>query len=156
MAGKSNPAAKAATKLEITRLFDAPPELVFKVWTSAEHVARWLGPKDFTCTSCRVDFQPGGVWRACIRSPEGTDYWCSGVYRQITAPTSIVFTFAWEEEGDGGRETQVTVTFAAEGGKTRMTFVQTPFRSVESRDSHMGGWSECFERLAAYIAKVAA
>lgn len=145
---------KVAPKLEITRLFDAPPELVFKVWSSAEHVARWLGPKDFTCTSCKIDFRPGGTWRASIRSPEGNEYWFTVVYRQITPPSSIAFTFAWEEPD--ALETLVTVTFAAESGKTRMTFVQTPFASVESRDSHTEGWSECFERLGAYIAKVAA
>jgi uncharacterized protein YndB with AHSA1/START domain len=145
---------KSVPKLEITRLFDAPPELVFKVWSSAEHVARWLGPKDFTCTSCKIDFRPGGTWRASIRSPEGNEYWFTVVYRQITPPSSIAFTFAWEEPD--ALKTLVTVTFAAESGKTRMTFVQTPFASVESRDSHTEGWSECFERLGAYIAKVAA
>lgn len=154
MAGKSSAAVQTAPKLEITRLFDAPPELVFKVWSSAEHVARWLGPKDFTCTACEIDFRPGGAWRACIRSPEGADYWFRVVYRQITAPNRIAFTFAWEEPD--ALETQVTVTFATENGKTRMTFTQTPFRSAESRDSHAGGWSECFDRLGAYISKVAA
>lgn len=153
MAGKSS-AVQTEPRLEIVRVFDAPPELVFKVWSSAEHVARWLGPKDFTCTSCEMDFRAGGAWRACIRSPEGAEYWFSVVYQQITPPGRIAFTFAWEEPD--ALETLVTVIFAAEGGKTRMTFTQTPFRSVESRDSHQGGWSECFERLGAYIAKVAA
>ncbi len=154
MAGKSSAAMAPAPKLEITRLFDAPPELVFRVWSSAEHMARWLGPKDFTCTSCQIDFRPGGAYRACIRSSEGTEYWFHGIYRQITVQAEIICTFAWEEPD--ALETLVTVTFAAERNKTRMTFVQTPFSSVESRDSHEGGWSECFERLGAYIAKVAA
>lgn len=142
----------AAPKLGISRVFDAPRELVFEAWSSAEHMARWLGPKDFTCTSCELDFRPGGAWRACIRSPEGADSWCSGSYRQITRPGKIVFTFRWEEEN--AMETLVTVTFTSEGGKTRMSFDQAPFSSVESRDSHERGWSECFERLGAYIAKV--
>lgn len=144
-----------ALKLDITRTFDAPQALVFKVWSSAEHVSRWLGPKDFTCTHCKVDFRPGGAWRACIRAPEGKEYWCGGTYRDIAPPRSLAFTFAWEEDGARAQETIVTVSFEAEGGKTRMNFVQTPFDTVENRDSHHGGWSECFDRLAAYI-KVAA
>lgn len=154
MAGKSSAAMKTAPRLEIVRLFNAPPELVFKVWSSAEYVSQWLGPKDFTCGSCKIDFRPGGTWRASIRSPEGNEYWFTVVYRQITPPSRIDFSFRWEQ-GDE-LDTEVTVTFAAEGNKTRMTFVQTPFRSVESRDSHEGGWGECFDRLVAYVEQVAA
>jgi uncharacterized protein YndB with AHSA1/START domain len=154
MAGKGSAAMKTAPKLEITRLFDAPQELVFKVWSSAEHVARWLGPKDYTCTSCKIDFRPGGTWRAAIRSPEGAEYWFSVVYRQITPPSRIACSFHWEQ-GDE-LDTEVEVTFAAEGNKTRMTFIQTPFRSVESRDSHVDGWNSCFNRLVAYAEQVAA
>lgn len=154
MAGKSSAAMQTVPKLEIARVFDAPRELVFQVWSTAEHMSGWLGPKDFTCTSCTMDFRPGGAWRACIRSAEGADSWCGGTYRRIAPPSEIVFTFTWEE--DGALETLVAITFAAEGSKTRMTFTQSPFKSVESRDSHTGGWSECFERLGAYIAKVTA
>ncbi len=154
MAGESSAAVQTAPTLEIIRLFDAPQELVFKVWSSAEHVARWLGPKDYTCSSCKIDFRPGGTWRAAIRSPEGVDSWFSVVYRQITPPSSIAFSFRWEQ-GDE-LDSEVTVTFAAEGNKTRMTFVQTPFKSVESRDSHAGGWGSCFDRLVAYAELVAA
>jgi uncharacterized protein YndB with AHSA1/START domain len=152
--GESSAAMPAASTLEITRLFDAPQELVFKVWSSAEHVARWLGPKDFTCSSCKIDFRPGGSWRAAIRSPEGNEYWFSAVYRQITPPSSIALSFHWEQ-GDE-LDSEVTVTFAAEGNKTRMIFVQTPFKSVESRDSHEGGWGSCFDRLVAYAEQAAA
>lgn len=154
MAGEGSAAVQTAPTLEITRLFDAPQELVFKVWSSAEHVARWLGPKDYTCSSCKIDFRPGGTWRAAIRSPEGVDSWFSVVYRQITPPSSIAFSFRWEQ-GDE-LDSEVTVTFSTEGNKTRMTFVQTPFKSVESRDSHAGGWGSCFDRLVAYAELVAA
>jgi uncharacterized protein YndB with AHSA1/START domain len=145
---------EAPPQLEISRLFDAPRDLVFKVWSSAEHMAGWLGPKDFTCTSCKADFRVGGTLRACISGPEDQNYWFNGIYREIVPGTRLVFTFRWEEED--ALDTLITVSFTDEGGKTRMTFTQTPFRSVEIRDSHAGGWSECFERLAAYIARVAA
>jgi uncharacterized protein YndB with AHSA1/START domain len=141
--------------LEITRILDAPRSLVFKVWTTPEHWARWLGPRGFTTPSCEMDFRPGGAYRACIRSPEGTDYWMRGVYREIVEPDRIVFTFAWEDEkGEPGHETLVTVTFAEQGGKTKLTFHQAVFETIADRDSHHEGWSESLDRLEAYLASI--
>lgn len=139
-------------QLTITRLFDAPRSLVFKVWTQPEHFSRWLGPKDFTTIGCQMNVQVGGMYRACIRSPEGTDYWMQGIYREIIEPERLVFTFAWEDENSQPKhETLVTVTFEEQGNKTLMTFQQAIFESIESRDSHNTGWSECFDRLATYL-----
>jgi uncharacterized protein YndB with AHSA1/START domain len=154
-AGKTSAAAETAQReLVITRLLDAPRELVFKVWTQPEHLVRWWGPKDFTAPHLKMDVRVGGAYRANIRSPEGTDYWMRGVYREVTPPERLVFTFAWEEDGERGLDTLVTVTFADQGGKTRLTFRQAPFQSDAERDSHHGGWSECFDRLAGYLAKL--
>jgi uncharacterized protein YndB with AHSA1/START domain len=66
-------------------------------------------------------------------------------------PERLVFTFIWDDEPD--HEMLVTVTFADRSGKTEMTFRQAPFTSVESRDSHVEGWDECFDRLEAYVAR---
>ncbi len=146
----TNPTAQH--ELVITRTFDAPRTLVFKAWSAAEHMVRWLGPKDYTAPHCTMDFRVGGAYRACIRSPEGKEYWMRGIYREIVAPERIVFTFSWEEEGERGRENLVTITFAEQGNKTRMTFRQAFFESVSERDSHNGGWTSCFDRLAQYLA----
>jgi uncharacterized protein YndB with AHSA1/START domain len=142
----------AQHELIITRTFDAPRALVFKAWSAPEHMVRWLGPKDFTAPHCSMDFRVGGAYRACIRSPEGKEYWMRGIYREIVAPERIMFTFSWEEEGERGRENLVTVTFAEQDRKTRMTFRQAFFESVSERDSHNEGWSECFDRLAQFLA----
>jgi uncharacterized protein YndB with AHSA1/START domain len=139
-------------ELSITRVFDAPPSLVFKVWTSREHLLRWWGPRDFTTQSFDMDFRPGGAWRACIRSPNGKDHIMRGVYREIVEPQRIVFTFAWEHNGKPGHQTLVTVTFTEHHGKTRLTFHQATFESIADRDSHLGGWGELLDRLAAYLA----
>jgi len=139
-------------ELTITRTFDAPCSLMFEVWTQPEHFSRWLGPKDFTATFCQMDVRVDGTYRACIRSPEGTDHWMQGIYREIVEPERLVFSFAWEDEtGQPKHQTLVTVTFVAQKNKTRLTFHQAPFESVESRDSHQSGWSECFDRLAVYL-----
>jgi uncharacterized protein YndB with AHSA1/START domain len=144
--------ATSERELTITRVFNAPRSLVFKVWTQPEHFSRWLGPKDFTTIGCQMNVQVGGMYRACIRSPEGNDHWMQGVYREITQPERLVFTFAWEDENNQPKhETLVTVTFEEHNNKTLMTFQQAIFESIESRDSHNTGWSECFDRLATYL-----
>jgi uncharacterized protein YndB with AHSA1/START domain len=142
-------------QLTITRVFDAPRSLVFKVWTQPEHFSRWLGPKDFTAISCHMNVQVGGMYRACIRSPEGNDHWMQGIYREVIEPERLVFTFAWEDENSRPKhETLVTVTFEEQDNKTLMRFQQAIFESTESRDSHNTGWSECFDRLATYLTEL--
>lgn len=141
--------AEAEYALEITRSFDAPPALVFKAWTSKDHLLRWWGPKDFTATSEKLDFREGGAYRHAIHGPDGKSYGMSGVYREIVEPEKIVFTFAW----DDGPETLITVTIKPEGSGSRLTFRQEPFADAATRDSHEGGWGECLDRLVAEMAR---
>lgn len=139
--------------LVLTRLYDAPRSLLFKLWTDPKHVVRWWGPRDFTTTSCAIDARPGGQFRICICAPDGTEHWMRGTYREIVAPERLVFTFAWENEtGAPGHETLVTVQFAERGQRTELTFRQAFFETRESRDSHASGWSECLDRLEQYLA----
>lgn len=153
MNARTDVAPAARHVLEIGRAFDAPPALVFKLWSNREHLLRWWGPKDFTATSQQFEFRPGGVWRHTIHSPDGQSHRMSGIFREIIEPERIVFTFAWDENGGmPGQETLVTVTIAAEGAGTLLTFRQEPFASVENRDSHAEGWGECLDRLGAYLA----
>lgn len=152
MISDTAPRTAAPIELTITRVFDAPRALVFRVWSAPEHLARWFGPKNFTVPSVRTDFREGGAWRACIRSPEGTDYWCNGVYREIASPDRLVFSFCWEEEDS--LDTLVTVTFEAFEGQTRLTFHQTPYRTLADRDGHMEGWGECIDRLETYVTAI--
>lgn len=142
-------------ELLIERVLNAPVELVYRVWTTPEHLMRWWGPKDFTTAGYEMEFRPGGAYRATIRGPDGARHGMSGVYREITPERRIVMTFAWDEAEGEPFETLVTVTFAPEGRRTRFTFHQTPFQSVESRDSHLGGWTECMDRLQAYAENLA-
>jgi uncharacterized protein YndB with AHSA1/START domain len=135
-------------ELIITRIFDAPRELVWKAWTEPERIKQWLAPKDFTIPVAEGDLRPGGAWRSSMRKPDGTELWLGGVYREIVEPERLVFTHAWlDEKGKPGPETLVTVTLTERGSKTEMKFRQTGFDSVESRDGHGGGWNECFDKL---------
>ena len=139
--------------LEIVRVFDAPRSLVFKAWADPAHTVRWMGPRGYTATHYKQDLRPGGAWRACLRRDEdGKESWQGGVLREAIPPERLVFTFAWDQDdGRPGHETLVTVTFAEEQGKTRMTFRQAVFQSVESRDGHRGGWSSAFDRLEEFL-----
>jgi uncharacterized protein YndB with AHSA1/START domain len=146
----------ADNELLIVRTFDAPPSVVFALWSSAEHMKRWMGPKNFTCPEATIDFRVGGTYRAMIKSAEHGENWFTGVYREIVPDKRLVFTFTWENEGpSAGIETLVTITFEERDGKTVQTFHQAPFRNVERRDSHVGGWSQAFDKEAAYAEKIA-
>jgi len=152
------PAAKriADSELLIVRTFDAPASVVFELWSDAEHMKRWAGPGNFTCPGAILDFRVGGSYRVMIKSAEHGENWFGGVYREIVRDKRLVFTFIWENEGpSAGIETLVTVTLEARDGKTVQTFHQAPFRDVERRDSHVGGWSEAFDKQAAYAEKIA-
>jgi uncharacterized protein YndB with AHSA1/START domain len=80
MAERHNPAREPAEQgLVITRVLDAPRDLVFKAWTEPERVMRWWGPHGFTTLFCTIDLRPGGVFHHCMRSPEGQDFWSKGI-----------------------------------------------------------------------------
>jgi uncharacterized protein YndB with AHSA1/START domain len=140
-------------ELLITRVFDAPRELVFEAWTKPEHLKRWQGaPEGFTVTFHEVNLRPGGTYRLCMRSPEGIDHWLQGVYREVVEPERLVFTHVWlDAQRRPGPETLVTITFVDRGSQTELTLHQTGFKSVESRDGHQGGWTSTLDRFHAYI-----
>jgi uncharacterized protein YndB with AHSA1/START domain len=147
--------ATAERELVVSRLIDAPRALVFRAWTDADHVARWWGPQGYVTTYCKMDIRPGGAFRVCMRSPEGTDHRKRGVYREIVAPERIVFTFAWEDaEGNLGHELLTTVTFAEHGEGTLLTLHQALFQTTEACDSHRGGWTSCLARFAEYVTNI--
>ena len=147
-------------ELVITRIFDAPRELVWKAWTEPERFMRWWGPKDFTSPACKIDLRLGGKYLSCMRGPDGQDYWSTGVYREIVEPERIVYTDSFADEhgnvvpashyglSAGFLELQVTVTFEDYGGKTKMTLKHVGIPAGEMSDMTGAGWNESFEKLA--------
>ena len=135
--------------LVITRLFDAPRDLVFTAWTDERSAAQWWGPKGFTSVSCTMDARVGGAWRRVMRSPDGIERRARGVYREIIPPERLVFTYTWETTPEQtAHETLVTLTFRELGGKTELTLRQEIFATVAARDDHNLGWSGALDRLA--------
>ncbi|MCE0484562.1 MAG: SRPBCC domain-containing protein [Methylacidiphilales bacterium] len=155
-ATKNNPAETPADRtLVITRVFDAPRSLVYEAWTKKEHLDRWCAPHGFTIPESRGDFRIGGKWYSLMIAPDGEKYPVGGVYREIVPNERLVFTHTWEEDdATPEHETLVTIRFADEGAKTRVTFEQSIFRSVESRNNHESGWSQCFEKLETLLAEL--
>ena len=153
MNARAEPAAAQKYALELSRVFDAPPVLVFKAFTKPEHLVRWWGPNDFSTTVERLEFREGGGYRFTIHGLNDRDHGMSGVFRKIVEPKTIAFTFAWvDEKGEPGDETLITVTLEAEGNGTRLTFRQEPFDDTENRDSHAEGWGEVLDKLAPFLA----
>ena len=121
MVTTDSPTAAAAGDREIvlTRTFDAPRELVWRAWTEPEHMQAWWGPDGFTTTLHEMDVRPGGVSRYTMHGPDGTDYPNRVRYREVVRPERLVYDH--DDDGAGEHSFQVTVTFEAVSGGTRVT-----------------------------------
>jgi uncharacterized protein YndB with AHSA1/START domain len=153
----SNPVTEPADRvLVITRIFDAPRELVFKAWTDPRHLVHWMGPRGFRSTVLHSDLRAGGAYRIHMRGPEGDDHWTQGVFREIVEPERLVMVGSWVDANGNptSPETVLTITLEEDGGKTRLTLHQAIFESITARDGHRGGWDSSLDRLAEYLATV--
>ena len=160
-AGAGTATGAAERELVIVRTFDAPRELVWKAWTQCDLLKRWWGPKNFTAPYCKIDLWVGGKYLYCMRSPEGQDYWSTGIYREIVAPERLVCTDSFADEkgnavpashygmGDNWpEELLVTITLQAEGNKTKMTLRHVGIPAGDMAEMTSAGWNESFDKLA--------
>ncbi len=156
----------------ITRVFNAPRELVFKVWSEVEHLKKWWGPKDLEMGYAKLDFRPGGTFHYHMSSPDGFELWGKFVYHEIEAPEKIVFVNSFSDsEGNIVRpefsatfpmEVRNEVDFSENDGKTTITLRGGPINATEEeRRFYMGmfesmqqGYGGTFDQLADYLAKV--
>ena len=114
----------AQRELVITRVFDAPRELVYRAWTNPEHIQRWFGPKGFSCTTHAIDMRVGGMWRFDMLAPDGTLYPNRMTFLQMKAPELLVFDHGNDSDDDPNKF-RVTITFDAQSnGKTVVTLRQ--------------------------------
>ena len=140
-------------EVNITRIFDAPRELVFKMWTDPELVEKWWGPKDFKNPVCELDARVGGNMRIVMQAPDGLLIPTSGVFTEIVEPERIVFkNFKEDDDGNAQLEVVNTVTFIEEDGKTTMTLHALAVRiTPEACGSIEGmnvGWNQSIDRFA--------
>lgn len=150
--------------LNITRIFDAPRELVWKAWTEPERIMSWWGPKDFTSPVSKIDLRVGGEYLNCMRSPDGKDFWSKGVYREIAAFERLVMTDSFADENgytvpasyygmskDFPLELLITVSFEEHDGKTELTLRHTGIPPGADGEGAEQGWNESFDKLAKYL-----
>src|SRR5438132_1220647 len=146
-------ATDQARLITATRVFDAPRELVFDMWTDPKHIARWWGPNGFTNTIEVMDVRPGGVWKFVMHGPDGRDYDNKIVYVEVVRPERLVYDHV------SGPLFHATVTFADEGGKTKVD-VRMLFESAALRDKvaeefgAVEGLQQTLNRLGEELAKM--
>lgn len=159
MAAATKPSAnRHEHTVALTRLFDAPRNQVFAAWINAEHLAHWFGPKGFTIHSCEADPRPGGVFKLCMRSPEGKDYWVRGTYHEVVAPERLVIACTADDENGITRlEEVIRVTCAQNGDGTKLTLNATATGSSAVAAAMLKGmdqgWAETIDRLATRVAR---
>ncbi len=143
----------ADREISITRLFDAPRELVWKVWTEPNHIARWWGPKGFTNTMHTMDVRPGGRWDFIMHGPDGVDYPNKVKYLEVKKTERLVYV-----HGDEGEVAyfHATVTFEDQKGKTRLT-MQMLFNTAKERNEvvekfgAVNGLKQNMDKLGEYL-----
>jgi len=129
----------------LTRTFDAPRALVWESYTKLEHLKRWWGPKGFEWVSGALEFRPGGRFHYCMRGPNGMEMWGKFDYREIEAPSLIVFTNSFSDKdgntvrapfaADFPLRVLNTVTFAEAGGKTVLAMRGAPFEASAAEEA---------------------
>jgi uncharacterized protein YndB with AHSA1/START domain len=158
----TNPANAPASdrELVITRIINASPEKLFRAWTEPELLTQWFAPLPYTTPSAVVDVRPGGSSMVTMRSPEGVDMPCPGVYLEVVKNQRLVFTDAYVNAWQPSNKPFMTciLTFEDLGGKTRYTATARHW-TVADREAHekMGfysGWGQCTDQLEALVAKL--
>ncbi len=144
-------------EIVITRVFNAPPQLVFEAWTRPEHVQHWYGTRDLTLVVCQIALRPGKTYRYVLRDASGQEYAFSGVYREVVPYTKLVYTDSFE--GMPGHEAVVTLTFEEDNGKTRLVS-RSLYQSEEDRNAHLSfgmeqGMKELLSRLEEHLQTMA-
>jgi uncharacterized protein YndB with AHSA1/START domain len=145
-------------EIVITRVFDAPREMVFDAYTKCDLLKRWLGlVNDNSLIVCRMDLKVGGTYRFVWLRPEGKEMGLRGVFREVIHPERMVSTETWDEPWYPG-EAHITTVLTEEGGKTTLT-TTLRYESEEARDGVLEtpmaqGLSESFDLLAEVLASL--
>ncbi|HEX8816282.1 MAG TPA: SRPBCC domain-containing protein [Terriglobales bacterium] len=155
-------------RLVVTRVFDAPRELVWKAWTDPKYVKQWWGPKGFTAPFCQMDFRVGGKFLYCMRTPDGQEGWTAGEYYEIVPQEKIVSSMYFSDsEGnkmeaaelgseheaiEGARD---TILFEDLGnGQTKVTFIGNETMQNAIQTGQLEGMKQTLDKVAAVIARL--
>jgi uncharacterized protein YndB with AHSA1/START domain len=156
-------------RMTITRIFDAPREVVWKAWTDPEYVMQWWGPKGFTAPFCEIDFRVGGKFLCCMKSPDGQEFWNGGEYHEIVLHEKIVSSMYFADSKGNRVEAShygieheaveglhdVTLFEDIGNGQTKLTFIGNETRQNAIESGQMEGWKQILDKIAAVVAGLA-
>ena len=158
------------SEFTITRVFDAPRQLLWDAWTQAHRLAAWWGPKGLTMKVAKLDLRPGGTFHYSMATPDGHEMWGKFIYHEMAPPERLVLVNSFADaEGNIVRapfspewplEVHNVITFIESGGKTTLILKGTPINATEAdrrmfnsfHDSMKQGFGGTFDQLAAYLA----
>ena len=143
---------EAGAVLRITRRFAAPRERVFAAFTETEQFKQWWGPKSMRCPAAEIDPRPGGRFHAEMLSSEGNTHIIEGLFREVTPPSRLVFTWAWQHGDYQDLETLVTLEFHVTDGGTELVLTHEKLADERARDLHGEGWASSFDCLDEHLA----
>jgi uncharacterized protein YndB with AHSA1/START domain len=168
----NTPTQTKAPDFAISRVLDAPREMVWSAFTDPERMKHWWGPKGFTVIASKMDLRPGGTYHYGLKAPDGTPMWGKFVFREIVPPTRMVFISSFSDEAGGTTRHPLHMSWPLEmlsvftfeelpGGKTKFTVHWTPHNATEEerktfdagQASMQQGWSGTLDQLTAYLAK---
>jgi uncharacterized protein YndB with AHSA1/START domain len=144
----------------LSRVFDAPRELVWQAWTDPRHADQWWGPRGFTNTTHECDLPVGGVWRHTMHGPDGSDYPNRKQFLEVDPPSRLVYTHGWDRPG--GELFQATITFTDLGGNRTEVEMRSAFPTAADRDKvvkergAIEGGKQTLSRLGEYLAEMQA
>ena len=148
----------------IERIFEAPQDLIWQMWTDAEHFKKWYGPQGFSVPLADMELRVGGKRLVCMASPDGSmKMWTTGEYVEIVPTERLVYTESPADENGNvvspsamgmpegyPATTEVTVELEDLGGRTKMVMTHA---GVPADSGAGGGWNQAFDKLAALINK---
>jgi uncharacterized protein YndB with AHSA1/START domain len=148
--------AAGSAEFTMTRVFNAPRDLVWKAWTDPAHAKHWWGPIGFTTTVYESDLRPGGAIVRHMRAPDGTIVRSMGTYEEVVAAERLVSSGQLERPGELPFEVRTTVTFQEHDGKTTVAVHQayskmTAAAAAAAVEGARDGWSQAIGRLEAYL-----
>lgn len=133
-------------ELRMSRIFQADQGFVFKAWTNPDLLKQWFGPPGCTCDLAEIDLREGGRYHVEMKTPDGIIIKLNGVFKVVTAPKALEYTWQWEEMDSG--ETFVKVGFHQSDSGTEVIVEHSRFSSEESKEGHVQGWSGSMDRLS--------
>jgi len=143
-------------EIVMTRVFDAPRQMVFDAFSKPELLKRWFGPRGWSLVVCEVDFKVGGGFRFVLRGPDGRDMGMRGVYREIAAPERSIHMESFD---DYPGESQVTAAFTEHEGKTTLSatvlYPSKEVRDIVIKSGMEHGAAESYDKLAELLASIA-